>query len=172
MVDIPVQPEITRSMQTALDHFRQNGLDVEDFPFGSLQDCSEWSLAKLCTLKDVPLITRYQSDPPKYHSVIFEIVKSIFGKSRYSFAGLFFVNFYETADAILLRHRNKYLQQLDAVRQRFLVSWSFFPCTHVTLSGLARFFIIRFVAFLLLGNPGRQRCTVLSHVSGYSATAQ
>lgn len=121
LVDIPVQAEIKRSMQTALQHFRHNGLDVKEFPFGSFQDLTEMCMSKLCSLVDVPLITKYQDNPPKHHHVMGEIIKSIFGKSQYSFAGLFFVLFYRVATVILQRKQVKYSQQFEMVRQKFLV---------------------------------------------------
>lgn len=108
-------------MQTALQHFRHNGLDVNEFPVSSFQDLTEMCMAKLCAISDIPLITKYQESPPKHHHVTIEIIKSIFGKSQYSFAGLFFVQFYRAADGILHRKKNKYIQQFETVRQKFLV---------------------------------------------------
>lgn len=121
MVDIPVQNEIKIAIQNAAQHFRMNGLQVAEAPMGSLQELVECGLAQFFTIKDIPMVLRDMDNPKKTHSVYKEIVKSIFRKSKYSFAGLFFAFLYETNGLIPKRKFNKYVNQLEGYRQEFLV---------------------------------------------------
>lgn len=121
MVDIPVQEEIKIAIRNAAEHFRMNGLTVAEAPFGSLQDLIECGLAQFFTIKDIPLILRDTENPKKIHNVYLEMFKSIFGKSKYSFAGLFFSFLYETNGLISKKNIGKYVAMLQRYRQEFLV---------------------------------------------------
>lgn len=122
MVDVSVQEEIKISMRNAIQHFRNNGLTISEAPVGSLQNLTECSLAQLFTMKDVPLILRDASTPKKSYSVYNEILKSMFGKSKFSFAGLFFNFLYDTNGLLPVSKTEKYVQELEDYRQKFLVS--------------------------------------------------
>lgn len=122
IVDIPVQEEIKIAIRNAAEHFRMNGLDVAKAPIGSLQELIECGLAQFFTIKDIPLILRDAENPKKVHNVYKELFKSIFGKSKYSFAGLFFAFLYETNGLIPQRRIAKYVNTLENYRQEFLVS--------------------------------------------------
>lgn len=124
LCDIPVQEEIKISMRHAVQHFKNNGLQVVDAPMGSLQELIECGLAQFFTIQDIPLILRDAENPKKVHSVYKEIFKSIFGKSKYSFAGLTFCFLYETNGLIPKRKIPKYVSQLESYRQEFLVKIS------------------------------------------------
>lgn len=121
-MDIPVQDEIKIAIRNAAEHFRMNGLSVAEAPLGSLQDLIECGLAKFFTIQDIPLILRDSENPKKVHSVYLEIFKSIFGKSKYSFAGLFFCFLYETNGLIPKKNISKYVAMLERYRQEFLVN--------------------------------------------------
>lgn len=108
-------------MEMALEHFRKNGNEVEEFPFDSFQHFTEMGTAKLFCVDDVPLVTKYQESPPRYHSSVIELIKSAFGRSIYSFAGLFFVHFYKLTNAFLFFTKERYCKQLEEVRTIFLV---------------------------------------------------
>lgn len=108
-------------MRNALQHFRNNDLVVTEAPFSSLQELVECGLAQFFTIKDIPLILRHADDPKKVDNVYYEMFKSIFGKSKYSFAGLFFCFLYETNGFIPKRKIQKYVQMMAEYRQRFLV---------------------------------------------------
>lgn len=123
LADIPVQDEIRISMRNALQHFRNNGLDVAEAPVGSLQELVECGLAQFFTMKDIPLILRDSENPKKIDNVYIEILKSMFGKSQYSFAGLFFCFLYETNGFIPKRRIPKYVRMLEEYRKIFLVSY-------------------------------------------------
>lgn len=125
MVDIPVQEEIKITIRNAVEHFRRNGLNVSEAPIGSLQELIECGLAQLFTIKDIPLILRDIENPKKIHSVYKEIFKSAFGKSKYSFAGLFFAFLVETNGMIPKRKVSKYVTLLENYRQEFLVGYTF-----------------------------------------------
>lgn len=120
IVDVPVQSAIKNSMEMALEHFRKNGNEVEEFPFDSFQHFTEMSTSKLFTV-EMPMITKYHDYPPKYRSSVLELVKSAFGQSIYSFAGLFFVNFYKFTNTFLFFSKARYVKQLEEVRGKFLV---------------------------------------------------
>lgn len=90
-------------------------------PIGSLQELVECGLAQFFTMKDIPLILRDIENPKKIHNVYKEIGKSIFGKSKYSFAGLFFSFLYETNGLIPKKKIPKYVAKFENYRQEFLV---------------------------------------------------
>lgn len=98
-----------------------NGLDVNEAPIESLQELIECGLAQFFTIKDIPLILRDTENPKIIHNVFLELFKSIFGKSKYSFAGLFFAFLYETNGLIPKRKIAKYVNKLESYRQEFLV---------------------------------------------------
>lgn len=108
-------------MRNALQHFRNNGIKVAEAPVGSLQELIECGLAQFFTMKDIPLILRDTENPKKVDNVYVEIFKSIFGKSKYSFAGLFFCFLYETNGFIAKRKIPKYVRMLEDYRKAFLV---------------------------------------------------
>lgn len=116
-----MQKEIKIAIRNAAEHFRMNGLNVSEAPIGSLQELVEGGLAQFFMMKDIPLILRDTENPKKKHSVYVEIFKSIFGKSKYSFAGLFFSFLYETNGCIPKRNISKYVALLENYRQEFLV---------------------------------------------------
>lgn len=117
-----MQEEIKIAIRNAAEHFRMNGLDVNEAPMGSLQELIECGLAQFFTIKDIPLILRDTENPKIIHNVYLEMFKSIFGKSNYSFAGLFFAFLYETNGLIPKRKISKYVHALESYRQEFLVS--------------------------------------------------
>lgn len=116
-----MQEEIKIAIRNAAEHFRNNGLDVNPAPMESLQELIECGLAQFFTMKDIPLILRDTENPKIIHSVYLEMCKSIFGKSKYSFAGLFFAFLYETNGLIPKRRIAKYVNTLESYRQEFLV---------------------------------------------------
>lgn len=113
-------------MRNAVQHFRNNNIRVAEAPIGSLQELIECGLAKFFTMQDIPLILRDAENPKKIHNVYLEIFKSIFGKSNYSFAGLFFSFLYETNGFIPKRKIPKYVRTLENYRQAFLVRFRHF----------------------------------------------
>lgn len=121
LVDIPVQEEIKITIRNAAEHFRRNGLDVTKAPIESLQELIECGLAQFFTMKDIPLILRDTENPKIIHNVYKEIIKSMFGKSNYSFAGLFFSFLYETNGLIPKRKIKQYVATLEKYRLEFLV---------------------------------------------------
>lgn len=116
-----MQEEIKITIRNAVEHFRANGLDVHEAPLGSLQELVECGLAQFFTMKDIPLILRDTKNPKIIHNVYLELLKSCFGKSKYSFAGLFFAFLYETNGLISKRKITKYVNELENHRQEFLV---------------------------------------------------
>lgn len=121
LVDIPVQDEIKIAIRNAAQHFQMNGLQVAEAPMGSLQELVECGLAQYFTIKDIPLVLRDIENPKKVHSVYKEIIKSIFRKSKYSFAGLFFAFLYDTNGLIPKKRINLYVNKMEGYRQEFLV---------------------------------------------------
>lgn len=120
-MDIPVQEEIKIAIRNAVEHFRNNGLDVKRAPIGSMQELTECGLAKFFTIKDIPLILRNTENPKKKQNVYLEMLKCAAGQSDYSFAGLFFSFLYETHGLIQKKNIAKYVQLLEKYRQQFLV---------------------------------------------------
>lgn len=120
-MDIPVQEEIKIAIRNAVEHFRNNGLDVKRAPIGSMQELTECGLAKFFTIKDIPLILRNTENPKKKQNVYLEMIKCAAGQSDYSFAGLFFSFLYETHGLIQKKNIPKYVQLLEKYRQQFLV---------------------------------------------------
>lgn len=108
-------------MEMALQHFRKNGNEVEEFPFNAFQHFTEMGTAKLFSIDEMPLITKYQDSPPRYRSSVLELIKSVFGRSIYSFAGLFFVLFYKMTNLFLFFTKAIYVKQLEGVRATFIV---------------------------------------------------
>lgn len=90
-------------------------------PFDSLQILLEGGLAKFFSMEDVPLILRHPDDPKKLDNVYWEIMKTPFGQSKYSFAGLFFVFLYYTNAFIPKRKISKYNGEFEAIRTELLV---------------------------------------------------
>lgn len=87
-----------------------------------MQQILEGGLAKFFSMEDVPLIKRHMDDPKKIDNVYWEIMKVPFGKSKYSFAGLFFVFLYYTNAFIPKRKIGKYSGEFEELRQRILVN--------------------------------------------------
>ncbi|XP_031633362.1 fatty-acid amide hydrolase 2-A-like [Contarinia nasturtii] len=162
LVDIPVQEEIKIAIRNAAEHFRMNGLEVSEAPMGSLQELIECGLAQFFAIQDIPLILRDTENPKKIHSVYKEIFKSIFGLSKYSFAGLFFAFLYETNGLIPKRKISKYVTMFESYRQEFLkmlgdngvLFYPTYPTTavrhndsHLKLSGVAYTMIFNLFGF-------------------------
>lgn len=72
-------------------------------------------------MEDVPLILRHLDNPKKLDNVYLEMFKTMFGKSKYTFAGLFFIFLYYTRGFIPKRKIPKYSAQFDATRAEFEV---------------------------------------------------
>lgn len=102
-----------------------NGLEVAEAPIGSLQELIECGLAQFFTIKDIPLILRDAENPKKVHNVYKELFKSMFGKSKYSFAGLFFAFLYETNGLMSRSKISKYVNTMESYRLEFLVCLKF-----------------------------------------------
>lgn len=116
-----MQEEIKIAIRNAVEHFRMNGLCVNEAPMDSLQELIECGLAQFFTIKDIPLILRDIENPKRVHNVYWQLFKSIFGKSEYSFAGLFFAFLYETNGLIPKSRISKYVNTLESYRQQFMV---------------------------------------------------
>lgn len=109
-------------MRQAVHHFRTNGLEVKECPIESFQGMTECGLAQFFTIEDIPLILRDPEDPKKMKSVYWEIMKSIVGKSDFSFAGLFFNFLYNTNGLISKKNIPDLVKQGQDFRQELLVS--------------------------------------------------
>lgn len=109
-------------MREAVKHFQSNGLETKEASVGSLQKLTECGLAQFFQMQDIPMIVRDGSTTQKPDSIFLEMVKSIFGRSKYSFAGLFFCFLYATNGMIPQRNIPKYLKTGEQVRQQLLVS--------------------------------------------------
>lgn len=128
-------------MRRAVQHFKRNGVQTEEvgvklpsgelfidsilfvfqFPMQSLQHLVEGGLAKFFSMEDVPLIVRHLDNPKKLDNVYFEMFKAMFGKSKYTFAGLFFVFLYYTRGFIAKRKIPKHIENFDATQAEFEV---------------------------------------------------
>lgn len=121
LTDIPVQKEIKVAMNQAVKHFESNGLSVEAAPIGSMQKLIECGLAQFFQMQDVPLIVKDGAKHERGDNVMVEMLKSMFGKSKYSFAGLFFCFLYNTNGLIGKRSVPNYLETGQKMRQKLLV---------------------------------------------------
>lgn len=110
------------AMRQAVKHFQSNGLETNEAAIGSMQKLTECGLAQFFQMQDIPLIIQDGSATQKPDSILLEMVKSIFGKSKYSFAGLFFCFLYATNGLIPKRKIPKYVKTGQEVRQQLLVS--------------------------------------------------
>lgn len=110
------------AMRQAVKHFQSNGLETNEASVGSLQKLIEAGLAQFFQMQDIPMIIQDGSATQKPDSIFLEMVKSVFGKSKYSFAGLFFCFLYATNGLIPKRNIPKYLKAGELVRQHLLVS--------------------------------------------------
>lgn len=110
------------AMRQAVKHFESNGLETNKATIGSMQNLVEAGLAQFFQMRDIPLIVRDGSDTQQPDSIFKEMTKSMFGKSKYSFAGLFFCFLYATNGLIPKRKISKYLRTGDSVRKQLLVS--------------------------------------------------
>lgn len=146
MADIPVDRDIKTVIKRAVEHFKANGLDTKEVvfkslkkntqnnilifwfqaPFESLQNTTETGLAKFFTMEDVPLILRHRDNPKKIDSLFIEMLKSIIGQSKYTFAGLFFVLLYYTHGFIPKSKLPKYTAEFDQLKTQFLASFELF----------------------------------------------
>lgn len=106
----------------AVKHFESNGLDVSPAPIGSMQKLIESGLAQFFQMQDVPLIVNDGADNGKGDSVTVEMMKSMVGKSKYSFAGLFFCFLYNTNGLIGKRKMPIHLKTGEKMKQQLLVS--------------------------------------------------
>lgn len=104
-----------------IEFFISKSCLTQQAPFESLQILLEGGLAKFFSMEDVPLITRHLDDPKKIDNVYWEILKVVFGKSKYSFAGLFFVFLYYTNAFIPKRKIPKYNIEFEAIKGQMLV---------------------------------------------------
>lgn len=169
MVDIPVQEEIKIAIRNAAEHFRMNGLSVAEAPIGNLQELVECGLAQFFTIQDIPLILRDVENPKKIHNVYLEMLKSMFGKSKYSFAGLFFSFLYETNGLIPKKKISKYVNMMKQYRQEFLVGFHCYAIP-VQSSSLSISFFCFF--FNSIENAWWGRCSILSNLSNNCSATQ
>lgn len=126
LVDIPVQKEIKVAMTQAVKHFESNGLEVGPAPIGSMQKLVESGLAQFFQMQDIPLIVKDGAKNDKGDSVTIEMIKSAIGKSKYSFAGLFFCFLYNTNGLIGKSKAPGHLETGEKMKQKLLVSVNLF----------------------------------------------
>lgn len=142
LVDVPVDIDIKRCIRRAVEHFETNGLQIKEVkllnhfglfkssskfalfqvPFPSLQPLVEGGLAKLFSMQDIPLILRHPDNPKKVDNVYLELVKSLFRKSKYTFAGLYFCVLFYTNGFIPKSDIPKHNAKFDAIKEDLLVS--------------------------------------------------
>lgn len=91
-------------------------------PITTFQPLVEGGLAKLFSMKDIPLILRHPDNPKKVDNVYVELIKSLFRQSKYTFAGLYFCFLYFTNGFIPKRDIPKYNAQFDAIKEELIVS--------------------------------------------------
>lgn len=108
-------------MRKAVNHFQSNGLETKEAPIDSFQILTECGIAQFFTMEDVPSILKDGAHPKKMDNVYAELFKSAIGKSKYSFAGLFFCFLYETNGLIPKRRIPKYVRTGEKIRQKLLV---------------------------------------------------
>lgn len=96
-----------------------------------MQRSVETGIAQLFNIEDIPLILKDPENPKKVDNVFTEIFKSLFGKSQYSFAGLFFCFLYYTNGFISKRKIPNYLMDAEKIKAELLVS--IFPFINLPL---------------------------------------
>lgn len=120
-VDIPVQEEIKIYMRRAVQHFKSNGIRTAKAPIKTLQQSLEIGLSFFFTVEDIPLILRNPDNPKEVDSLPWELLKSLFGQSNYTFAGLFFCILLETNGFMSPSVIPEYVKQGEQLKQELLV---------------------------------------------------
>lgn len=87
-----------------------------------MQKAVEIGIAQLFSIEDIPLILKDPENPKKIDNVYTEIFKSMFRKSKYSFAGLFFCFLYYTNGFIAKKKIPGYLMEAEKLKIELLVS--------------------------------------------------
>ncbi|KAJ6638111.1 Fatty-acid amide hydrolase 2 [Pseudolycoriella hygida] len=119
-IDVPVENSIKIAMWKALNHFKSNSLQVMPAPIKSLQESMEIGLVKMFEIPDIPIILKHPQNPQMEDSLYMELAKSLFGKSKYSFAGLFFCVLIRTNGFISKSKNVHYNEKLEDLRRHFL----------------------------------------------------
>lgn len=105
-----------------------------------MQKAVESGLAQLFSIEDIPNVLKDPENPKKIDNVFTEIFKSMFGKSKYSFSGLFFCFLYHTNGFIAKKKIPGYLLEGEKLKAELLVSICF--CFHVDEKGFCQIKIL------------------------------
>lgn len=121
-MNVPVQSDIKLAMLKALQHFKSNGLHVEEAKFKNLHETLEMGLALFFNLDDPPALLTHPDNPDlPDDNVYLECLKSLIGQSKYTFAALIFYLMVDMR-AFLPKHKVPiYVEKSKIVRQQFLV---------------------------------------------------
>lgn len=90
LIDITVEESIKIAMCRAIQHFKSNGLQTAPAPIKSLQESMEIGLSKMFDITDIPSILRHADNPEVEDNLCVELLRSLIGQSKYTFAALFF----------------------------------------------------------------------------------
>jgi len=115
---VSVDQCLTDAMNKALQHFRGNGLAVNPAQI-NLSDCYNIGVALFIEMEDVPDLLGYKKGK-KRDNCLWEMTKSLAGKSEYTFAALCLVAMRETKSIIAREKINKYIKEFGNIRQRFI----------------------------------------------------
>lgn len=123
LVLIPTDEEIKEVMKKAVKYFNEtHGCPAEEANFEELGDTVEISASVFFQMEGIPdLMSMTVSDNPKdKKNVYLELLKSIFGLSEYSIAGILFTILYKTNGMIPRSKRDMYSKQNEDLRNKFV----------------------------------------------------
>lgn len=123
MVLIPTDVEIKEAIKKAVRYFDEvHGCPTEEVEIEELGDTVEISASVFFQMEGIPdLMSMTVSDNPKdKKNVYLELLKSIFGLSEYSIAGILFTILYKTNGMIPRSKRDMYNKQNAELRETFM----------------------------------------------------
>lgn len=106
--------------------FRPSNEFLYDFlqaPFKNFQETMEIGLTKLFDITDIPVILRNPYNPHIEDNLWAELLRSLVGKSKYTFAALFFCFLMRTNGFIPKSRTGHYMEKCDELKKQIIVSF-------------------------------------------------
>lgn len=121
LVMTPVEEEIKERLYKAVKCLKEKfGVSVNKCNIEELSDSVEISCSVFFGMQGIPNLLQDTENPKRNHNLIIEILKSLFGLSKYSLSALAFTLLKET-NVLIPRNKYKdYCSQKNALRKKFM----------------------------------------------------
>ncbi|KAJ9583971.1 hypothetical protein L9F63_021682, partial [Diploptera punctata] len=123
-VMVPVEDAIKKAIHTAAEHLHEKyGIPINEGGFKEMEDTAEISMAMFFGLEDIPNVlddTAVLHQNNESRNLFLEVLKSVFGMSKFSFSVLIFYCLIATNGFIPKKNYKYYCEQNEALKKKFI----------------------------------------------------